>query len=494
MQKRKQKSFLRRITRITLSLAIAFNLFVLAGMVMVKAVQAEEAIPEETNFIDSGLVEVPKEDSGKILESLNSEEIIFDFSIPEFSSVELGVDIENAKIVSQEGSLLKISFDIINDNSQVQTYMRYGIFINEKDKKFSDSLPLYGKARQIYPEEINLGPNSKISRTVEYTVPSYLSGEYSLSVELYTQSGFYMGGQRISKPILLEGSNNILEIVSASCHIEINGRENERYHSVAGEASIIPQKERLIETCKVINHTDKQVTFVRGFKAYRESIFGNKTQNIQINPEEFIFTPHEEKLVTFPLPNDLDSQIYDIEVFLKTKEKTPSNSVMVRYFSQGASATIHNLIFDKTSYSKNEEAKVGLLTLLYPGQSQGEQDLSCDLLIKDKNSGQVCGQASEKLEIREDFEKVKNLIYEIDHAYEYEWDIPILKNCPDPILTITIKDGNGKILTQREMQEPIEDISKKFFKEKRTIAITILILLFATILATFVFLNIKRKK
>ena len=506
MKKTKQKSSLRLITRISLSLAIIFNSFALAGMVMVKDVQAEEVVSEENEsqlskeIINAGLVEDSGEETKKFLESfleaLDSGEILVtDFDMTKSPSPAEEVNVINLKVIAQNKNIFQISFDAINENLYPNSDIMYGVFLNkanEENKNLPiELLPYYGEARQIYNEELNLSSDSKINRKIEYIAPDYLSGEYSLSVELYKDSGFYLGGQRLDGTITLEGAGDFLEIISSSCRIQVGEGVEGNSYSFNGEASINPQEKSVLGICQVINHSNNQVSFTNGFKIYRGSVFNNQSQNIQNGELEFQFEPKEESLIFFPLPTDLDPQMYDVEVFLKSKTGVLSNSVIMRYFLQGASATIQNVIFDGESFSKEGNALVLLDILFYPGQSEAEKSLQCNLIIKDKNDGQICGQMSQELNPREDFEKVKDLSYLSSHLYVIGYAVPLSKNCQEPVISITAKDKNGKILAQREYQIP----KKEFLKDNRRIIIlTILVLLSITMLVIFISSNIKRKK
>jgi len=476
MQKTKQKSSLRLITRISLSLAIIFNSFALAGMVMVKTVQAEESSSNEIG-----------QTSSMRFESSDSGTIIFDADSKESPITVADVSLDNIKIISQNTNRFKVSFDVVNNSSQVQPSIKYGVFlVLENDiLKYSELMPLYKAEytvdQKIYSEEITLDGNSRINRTIEYIAPSYLVGEYLLFAEAYISSGLPLGTQGVNDPIILKGSNQFLEIVPSSCHLTIEGGDVDREYNIAEGISIDPQKEKLIGICKVINHFHKKIKAVPTFETYRRSPFGEKVNESQSTLGEFQFGPMKEETISFVLPVNMEPQAYDTKVFLKIGEKIVSNSIFMHYVLKGAGATIQNVTFDKSSYLKGETAQI---ILLWTGSADqfpdsrvegtAVKDLTVDLFIGDKENNQICGQATQKLDSRTPSARIA---------------VPITKDCNNPIILNTIKDKEGKILAQKESQVPDRGLSKF---NRRTISLTILVSVFALVIAMA--LNIKRKK
>jgi len=205
--------------------------------------------------------------------------------------------------------------------------------------------------------------------------------------------------------------------------------------------------------------------------------------------------PQEDSWVAFSLPTEMDPQFYEVEVSLKDGGKTISNPVIMRYFLQGASVTIQDLIFDMPFYSTGEEALAVLYLSFYPGQSEEEKSLDCDLIIKDKTDGQVCGQASQELKIDEaEFEMNKTFGYTTNHSHLLDYVVPISKECQNPVASITAKDKNGKILAQEEVEIiQGEKSQEKLVQDKKSISLLILALVSALIVLVFLFVILKKK-
>ncbi len=444
---------------------------ILASFLFIPAIKAEDSTQNEI-----------RQTSNMSVESSNAGTVLFDYNSKMPLATIAEISAKNLKIVSQNTNRFKISFDIINNSSQVQTSIKYGISLIPKDQA-TDFLT--EADRKIYSDEITLDGNSKINRTIEYIAPSYLVGEYLLSVWLYLPSGLPLGNQIVKKSVLLKGSNQFLEILPSSCYLTIeDGDINREYNATEG-ISIDPQKEKLIGICKVINHFHKKIKVVPTFEVYRRSPFGEKVNESQSILGEFQFGSMKEETISFMLPVNMEPQAYDTKVFLKIGEKIVSNSIFMHYVLKGAGATIQNVTFDKSSYLKGETAQINLFWTGSADQFSDSRvegtavkDLAVDLFIGDKENNQICGQATQKLDSRTPSERIA---------------IPITKDCDNPIILSTIKDKEGKILAQKESQVP-EKTNKKFFKNKRTISLTILVSLFVVIVTMALILNFKREK
>ena len=460
MQKRK---IVKTSVKLFLSILVFYGFFLFFTIA-----KAEEPV-------QSGI----EQTSSMRFESSGSGTIIFNAGSKESSITVADVSLDNIKIISQNTNRFKVSFDIINNSSQVQPNIKYGIFLIPK----KDSLEIIQNEteEQVYPEEITLDGNSRVNRTIEYIAPSYLVGEYLLSVWLYLPSGLPLGNQIVKKPVLLKGSNQFLEILSSSCYLTIEGGDINREYNVVEGISIDPQKEKLIGICKVINHFHKKIKAVPAFETYRRSLFGEKVNESQSTLGEFQFSPMEEETISFVLPVNMEPQAYDTKVFLKIGEKIISNSISMHYILKGASATIQNITFDKPSYLKGETAQIILFWTGSADQFPNSRvegttvkDLTMDLFIGNKENNQICGQAIQKLE---------SIIPSVRIA------IPITKDCDNPIILSTIKDKEGKILDRKESQVP-DKRSPTF--DRRTISLTILVSVF--VLVIIMALNIKRKE
>lgn len=408
---------------------------------------------------------------------------IYDYDSDASPIVVASIGIVNLEVVSQKNNQFKISFDIVNNSSQVQTNIKYGVFILPKNQASDSSLNEVD--RKIYSEEISLPSFGRVDRTVEYIAPSYLRGEYLLSVMSSISSGLSLGNQIINEPISLKGSGQFVEIVPSSCYLTVEGGEAKKEYAPEEGISLNSSKERLVGICNVANHFNKEVEFTPTFEIYRRSSFGEKIKDSQTDLGEFQFNSEEEETISFVLPIDMDPQAYDVSVSLKSGDEIISNSVFMHYVLKGAGATIQNIVFDKVNYLKGETAKVNLFWTDSADQFEGSrvegtkvENLKVDLSIKDGESGNVCGQVVKPLNSERSIIQIT---------------VPITQNCKKSIILASIKDKEGNILVQRESTVP-EKGEGKLFKDKRAVAITILVSLFVIILIIFLVLSTRKRK
>jgi len=159
MQKRKQMSIIKLKHHIAIIPGgVIFSLlFILGLFLFATAVKAEEKMNSWMTLTEDASLLLPEE------------------------TLIAHIDISNLKIISQKENHFKISFDITNGMPLVQPNMQYRVGLISADHMFAFLKDELGA--QVYPEEIVLAGNETISRTIEYTAPAYLSGEYVLWVK-----------------------------------------------------------------------------------------------------------------------------------------------------------------------------------------------------------------------------------------------------------------------------------------------------------------------
>ena len=404
------------------------------------------------------------------------------------------IDINNLKIISQKENHLKISFDITNGMPLVQPNMQYRVGLTRGDHTYGfleDELgvQVYQKdelGAKAYPEEIVLASNETISRTIEYTAPAYLSGEYFLWVKIQNAGGMFMEMKIIQQPVILNGDNQFVEIDPNSCRLFVS-KEGQTTFSIEYTAAsgmiIDAQKEKLSGFCEVVNYTERQLTLSPFFEVYRQSIFSNEVKKHQSKIDEFQLGPNEQKTVLFTLPVDLSPQAYDVRVTLQDQGKLVSDSAIFHYVVQGDSATIQNISLDKASYTKGGTAQVNLAwtgsadSALDSDSDDAVQNLTANITIQN-GSGRLCGQKTVKLNQEKPLIKI---------------DIPISATCQHLVIFSDIKNEEGKILAQRKSQLS-KETSQSFLQNRRLISILILASLFVVILVFTFFLNTRKKQ
>jgi hypothetical protein len=405
------------------------------------------------------------------------------------STLLANINIKNAKIISQDKNKLKISFDIFNNNPWVQTNLKFEIGILPFENFENSSFPAKGEINKaekageiswLYPEPISLKGNAKENKIVEHEFPNYLVGKYVLFVKAFLPNGLFLGGDVLNKhPLSLGGNNQFIEIVPSSCQLFTETQEEENNTS---------QKEGQVAICEAINHFEEPIKATPYFEIYRRSQYGEKIKEFISDRGEFYFEPGEKQNIALDLPVNFDPQSYAAKVVLKKDGEIISNKVVIYYMLEGVSATIQNVNFDRESYKQGETAKVRLFWSDTPKLFEKRANieyLQTDLIFKNGDTDQICGQVVKDLDAGKIYEEIL---------------VPIEKDCPNPIILTSLKNKEGKILFQQESQILEEKGSnfsysgKIFLKDKNYILIFALIAISVVALIIFLILFIKINK
>lgn len=342
------------------------------------------------------------------------------------------VEIYKAKIESQDGNKLKISFDIFNEKN-IQPGIRYSVELDKKINEESADLV----DQKVYPEVLTLGPGERVHKEIDYEIPSYLSGDFDIWVLSDSENGMPLG-QGHAGTVTVSGSSNDITILADSCSVRVDG-EDKTYSLVYGVDSA--SSEKLILNCKVKNGFSTETSVVPSFDTFLRNTYGDKISSAK--QEAINLAAGEERSIDFVIPKAEKPQAYDaVLVFLGSDGKEISNKVIAHYVVQGQSASIRTINFDKDSYVKGDTAKVFFRWVgnadSFEGSRKGEVENSyvLEITVKDGSSGTCADLYQEKLGV----DTLENL----------NLDININKDCPSPVSLAVLKDENGNILDSQE--------------------------------------------
>lgn len=343
------------------------------------------------------------------------------------------VDIYEAQVLSVEGFDVNVSFDLHNGVG-VQPGVRYAVYLFEErdgDTAFVDAL--------AYDETLVLGPGETVHKTVPYTAPSYLKGDYQVWVASESTKGLPLG-QGFAGQVTLKGDGAYVEVALDSCELLIEG-EDEPFALVQG-VDIAPH-ETLMLSCSVKNHFDTAVRLTPSLDTYRRSIFGEHISDDADETHAFELKAGEERNVLLPLPIVKEPQAYDVVVTLGTEEGPVSNAVIAHYVLQGESGTLQNVRIDREAYNAGDAARV---TVDWSGRADGfadarqepvdEQETFAEIVLSDA-SGELCAEPY----------KTK---FSPSGMNEEVLSVPITKQCEDVSARIVLADHAGNVLDMTE--------------------------------------------
>jgi hypothetical protein len=396
------------------------------------------------------------------------------------------MEISEVSILSQEDNKFQVAFKIKNNSDQLQPNIRYKVYLT-LGNLISEFPELDERGQTIYSEEINLKGKGVLTKNVEYIAPEYLKGSYSLWVKAMLPSGIPVGMNSAKDFVILEGKKKFVEIIPESCKLLVEGVTLDKEYKIIDGIAIDPTKEKLIVTCKVNNHFGEPVEFSPFFEIYSPSIFGKNIGYKQINSNNFKIKPGTS-MISFPVPTAMDPQNYVAKLIFKKQEEVISNSIFVRYILKGVSATIQNVSFDKPNYLKGEKANVNLFWLgsadAFPGsrvEKTALGSLTAKVSLSDKNSGRFCGQIIKEIETESSGPPILSM------------EIPIVADCENPVVSISIEDGAGNILFQ-QVSKISEENGSKLFGSQKNISLIILSFLAIFVVAFIIYLNFKERE
>lgn len=391
------------------------------------------------------------------------------------------VNIYDAKIDSQSGNNIKISFDL-NNRTGIQPGVKYAVDLLKREGE-----NLFLIDQKVYNNDVmDLGINETFHKEITYSVPSFLSGAYEIWVESKNDNGLPLAQARAGE-ITLKGSGDYIEIIPSSCYITISGDESNTKYTLGQGVDIAPN-ESLLGHCTFKNHSVGSIKAIPVFTTYYRTTFGETISVVKGN--EVSLQKNESKLANFSLPKTDKPQAYDVALILYDSQsnfnsfsgqKQLSNLIVFHYVLQGASATIQNLRLDKDYYQKGDTAKVSFTWTASADSFVGSRAGSN--LSQKVNAEITLSNAEGKTCTKEVLQK------ELDNS-DVEFNVPINANCLNPQVVVLLKDSNGNILDQTTFT-----VESKNIKAAPKLGIILLVIIAAVaIMGLFLSLLLKRKK
>lgn len=407
------------------------------------------------------------------------------------------VNIGDAKIISQDGNVFKLSFDLHNEQN-VQPQVIYGVELVKQKETPLPTIEKDGKKFQVVDQEaelqiivdqeifrndaVSLNPGETINKEITYSAPSSLDGKYALILKARNSEGTILGVSSLGDITLQSAENSVL-IDESSCRISIGDDNSKEYRPQGGGIGVDPGNV-LKMRCNIENKSStSSQNIIPEITIYQRSVFGKVVDNQKF--EALTFSPNEKSNKEFTIRVPGQPQTYEgIFILTDNKGNKISNEVDLIFGVNGEHGMIENVLLDKDSYSKGETAKLQVWYLVNGGSVEGS---SVSILIKDGKGTTCSQQLSEKQEA----------------SFKSDYSIPLIKDCQNPTAEVVIKNKDGKILAQNSFsvetknekanQEQIQEqkqASKSSLGQKTIIAGIILVLVLIGLLA---FLISKRK-
>ena len=347
------------------------------------------------------------------------------------------VNIYNAALANQASNgELTIAFEL-NNREGIQSNIKYAVNLIQQTENKSILMD-----QKVYDEKITLGQEETKEKKITYTPPYFLNGTYKLMVEARNSDGLILG-MADAGDVLLSGSGESVTIFQDTCYITVEGED--KHYTLTQGVDIKPE-ENIYLNCQIENNTKADTVVTPNFITYYRTTFGKQLDQQVAEPVSL--KKGEKTFKKFLIPKQTTSQAYDAVFSLQDESSNPiSEKVTAHYVIAGQSASIHNVQFDKSSYEKNEIAK---LSFYYSGSAnnfpnsrlgQTEDKLSVEINITDQKNKACVNTFTQQLG-EESFQKL---------------DIKMDNTCQSPKADVTIKDKDGKILAQSQFGTSQED-------------------------------------
>lgn len=199
------------------------------------------------------------------------------------------------------------------------------------------------------PFELGNSAQTEISFEVPFS-NSLPSGDYSVLASVQTSDGSVIGYATGS--VNLQTNNSGMLIDPLSCEVIVN---QIRYNPSDGP--IVSPQDTSEVSCSVKNLSSSGNAQVSYEIDYGVGVLNSNNGQVQkyIHNGSLIFTPAQEKIVSFNIPDVTDPQVYEGYVYMLDGFKNRiSPGASFRWIVGGPSASIRSVALDKNSYQKDE--------------------------------------------------------------------------------------------------------------------------------------------
>lgn len=374
------------------------------------------------------------------------------------------VNIQNAKILSQEGNNFNLSFDISNREG-VQSGVKYSVklmkILSSKDYLIADEF--------VFPDVFSISENTTISKNISYIASPSLSGDYNMIISLKNYSGLPLGSVNLGN-VKLTSLSKTAGIIPETC--SLSTKEGSQTKNLI-EGLIISPSDSLLINCVVVNNKIESVSLLPVFETKLNTIFGEKVEQQGGDYSLISLKSGERKNVSFALPKVITPQSYSVSVYLKDGD-SQTNSITAHYTIKGLSATIQNLSLDKDLYQKGDMANI---SFLYKTSASENDPVVLNINIENKRN-------------RKCIEPISQSVYKGGYMVI---PVEIISKCVNPNILVELKHQDGN-LDRKEIQfNSSLPSSRDNLSKNLLVTLEILGVIIAISLVVY-FINLKKKE
>lgn len=333
------------------------------------------------------------------------------------------VNIRGAKIVSQDQQVFTISFNLTNREG-VQSGVRYGVqlLLQTPEGQFVVD-------EKVYDEVLTLPENSSTAKTISYTAPKQLSGNYILLITSKNENNFPFGVSYAGN-VTLSGGEGLL-VSPETCTALPAGAEtvpqniNIRLYIDLGQAIEV--------VCSAHNKSSLPITTSAVLETRNGGAYGTVASGISTINDTFSFSAQEKKTITLVVPTATQPGVYRANIMLSS-ETDNSNAISISYIVRGNNAVIENVSLDKDGYKKGETAN---LIAVWDAQLEESVQSTTLSVVLTNGFGMKCASPFEKVTPRSQGGNAKIALL-------------VTGFCYNPQVTVSLSDDKGNILDQEK--------------------------------------------
>lgn len=405
------------ITIIPMSTKRFFRLFFISAflsLVLPLSVLAQSGVPA-----DNGTYVPPSIDFG---EGVNSGQVKNTENAEPVFTVVATTEVQNALFEKQEGNVFIIGFDLKNEKG-VQPEVQYAVHVFEEAKE-TGFTPRVLVDSKVYDETLTLVEGTPVHKSIEYTPPAFLKGNYDVSVFAFNaQSGLILGQTRVGIITFL-GTGEKLQIDECA----ISSQEGQ---PVSGAASVLSGAP-LTVTCAVSNTTENSISAVPVLETHKQSPFGDMAGKEKL--VETTFTPGANT-ISLDFAAQSTAGVYNAILSFVKDDTDVSNEISLTYGIDGTIGIIKNATLDKIAYVKGDTANIFLFWTMIEESTKDDGVWVSRIQTKiTNNKGKACGEP-----IEQTFEKGERTA---------TIEMPIARDCTEPVVTVTLSDASGTVLDE----------------------------------------------
>ncbi|NTW15697.1 MAG: hypothetical protein HGA38_05040 [Candidatus Moranbacteria bacterium] len=246
------------------------------------------------------------------------------------------IGIRNAVISNQAERSVSVSFDVLNEGSDIQTDLRFALEILSASESGSVI------DRLVSDESVVLGSGAHSEKTLHYDAAPGMSGRYFVRIVAGTSTGAGLGSLDVGTVDFTSSGIEQVVLDPESCFLTV-GDEPIRYDIRQG--TDVGSSETLRLHCQITNHGGA-ISVSPEYSTRRWSAFASVLDEF---PVEEVVLPSGLSEILLPVPPKSEPGVYYVRETLMSKGVEVASPISFRYFVQGVAPSISSVRVDPSS-------------------------------------------------------------------------------------------------------------------------------------------------